>query len=223
MTLKRSLLQVFSGIFLFTACHCSEQIWINTSNVSLALALDEEESFLDAIENIGTLLAASLDEQPSSLLLQSSSQNIKEKSPQKIIIRNYDIQPTEKEKKAISFIVNTLANKSLMKIWKEKSALKKAGEKIHHLHPFRFLQHIFSEEDLKNDLKTIYKRNWVAGEFKKGIYESLADERGKQNLTHEHIHDFAATLGINSDLIKPSIARGDWDDFVSTLIKHLSY
>ncbi len=137
------------------------------------------------------------------------------------VVRNYKIPATKNEQEIVQYIVITMANKSLAKIWKERNALKKAGDKLEHLHPFRFLLAIFTNEEAKAAMASLKGREWVWGEFKKGLYTSLTEEHEKRNLKVEHVNDFAEQLGIQSQLILPAIKNCDWDELVSALIKHV--
>jgi hypothetical protein len=135
--------------------------------------------------------------------------------------RDYSEEVTDQEKENIAYIVKTLGNKSLPKIYREKEALKKAGDKIDHVHPLRFLMTIFTNEELKAAICNIRESRWVWGEFKKGLFNSLKDESKNKNMNDEYIQHFATTVHINPALINPPINRSDWDGLISTLIKNV--
>ena len=135
--------------------------------------------------------------------------------------RDYYAEITPIEKEFIAFIVSTLGNKSLTKIWKEKSSLKKAGDKIDHIHPLKFLSVIFSDEQLKVAIANLKESRWVWNEFKSGLYSTLTEELANENISEEHILDFADQLDIDVALITPSITQADWDEFFSVLIKNV--
>ncbi len=135
--------------------------------------------------------------------------------------RDYNTEVTPLEKEFISFIVSTLGNKSLAKIWKEKSSLKKAGEKIDHIHPLKFLSVVFTDEELKVAIANLKETRWIWNEFKSGLFSSLSEELANENMPEEYILDFSFRLGIDASLIKPSISQADWDEFFSVLIKNV--
>ncbi len=135
--------------------------------------------------------------------------------------RNYNIEISPMEMEYIYFIISTLGNKSLAKIWKEESSLKKAGDRIDHIHPLKFLMAIFTDEDLKVAIANLRESHWVWGKFKNGLYDSLSDELANDNMPFEYIQDFADTLGIDMMLILPSISQSNWDELLSILIKNV--
>ena len=137
------------------------------------------------------------------------------------VVRNYWAPATKTEQEIVQHIIITMGNKSLAKIWNERNALKKAGDKLDNLHPFRFLLAIFTNEEAKAAMASLKGRSWVWGEFKKGLYVTLTEEEEKHNLKPEHIEDFAKQLGISSKLIIPALKKCDWDELVTVLIKNV--
>lgn len=136
------------------------------------------------------------------------------------IARNYDAKVTSKEKEDISFIVTTLGRGSLKKLLTAKSSLKKAGTRVDHVHPLRFIGSIFSDEEMKVGILQIKERGgWVAKEFFNGMYESLTTESNLQNLKIEYITDFANYLEIDSNLVIKPIQDKDWKGLISILIE----
>lgn len=135
--------------------------------------------------------------------------------------RDYSYPASDDEKELIAFIVTTLGNKPLTKIYREKDALKKAGDKIDHIHPLRFLEVVFTDEELKASIANIRESRWVWGEFKKGLFNSLKDETKNRNVTSEYIADFANTVNIDPQLIVPYFLQLDWDGLIFALIKNV--
>jgi hypothetical protein len=129
---------------------------------------------------------------------------------------------TESEKKDLHFIMKTMATKSLTSLLKYKSQLEAAGERIDHIHPLRFLETVFSDEELKVYLHNIRKGNsWIKGEFFKGIKNSLQEEMNLGNLTDEMVFDFCFQFEIDPNLLLGHIHNHKWDDLIKTLIVHI--
>ena len=132
--------------------------------------------------------------------------------------RDYTVSVTKQEKKEMTYIITTLANDSLLSIGASRSSLKKAGDKIDHLHPFRFLMTIFTDEKLKAGIHAIRDRGgWTWEGFIDGITGSLKVEGGRNNLL-PYVSDFAEKVKIDPSLILPSLEKGKWSDFVNLLI-----
>lgn len=132
--------------------------------------------------------------------------------------RDYAVAVTKQEKKEISYIISTLANDSLLSIGTSRSSLKKAGDRIDHLHPLRFLMAIFTDEKLKAGTHAIRDRGgWTWEGFIDGITGSLKEEGGRHNLL-PFVSDFAEKVKIDPSLILPSLEKGKWSEFVDLLI-----
>lgn len=135
-------------------------------------------------------------------------------------IRNYFAPITPTEKDDISKIVNTLGMSPYSTITKSESALKKAGDRIDHIHPLRFLLCIFQDDVMKASIAAMQNR-WVWGKFISGLKGHLEEEANRENLKIEYIHDLAGQLGIHPDLLYPSIVNHSWEQFVTLLIKYV--
>lgn len=139
--------------------------------------------------------------------------------------RNYEAEVTPKEKKKIRKIVTTLGFDSLVSIAKPstQSDLKSTGKDIDHIHPLRFLQVVFTDEEMKAGIAAIRNRaiGWIWDEFLGGLVTSLKEESGKKNLKPEFIRDFARNIPVHEDLIQTPLNEGRFKDFVNLLIDHV--
>lgn len=170
---------------------------------------------------LGRIFFSFLSLLPCAAFGKNSPVDMKNYRAVNVIWRDYHEQVTDQEKEYIAFIVTTLGNKPLTKIYKEKDNLKKIGDKIDHIHPLRFLMTVFTDEELKAAIANIKESRWVWGEFKKGLFNSLKDESKSKNMNIEFIQDFANTVEIDSSLIIPAINQSDWDGLISILIKNV--
>jgi hypothetical protein len=132
--------------------------------------------------------------------------------------RNYFAEVSTKEFEDLQFIIKTLGFKSLPKIIKEKGSLEKAGDRIDHLHPLRFLLLIFSNEELLAGVHNIRNRSWVWGEFSTNLKNTLREEADKNNIAADQIQDFAAKLSLDTDAITSPLQYRQWDTFVDLLL-----
>jgi len=135
--------------------------------------------------------------------------------------RDYNATLTQVEIDSISYIVNTLAFRSLVSILKCKGELEAAGDRVDQVHPLRFLEVIFTSEQLKAGIRSIRGRGWIWGDFLAGFKNSLATESQIGNMTKAQINDFAAKVGINPNIITPSIEARNWDQLMDSLITQI--
>lgn len=139
-----------------------------------------------------------------------------------IPFRDYSIPVTPEEKNIIATIVNTLGTKNTAEIWKSESYLTKIGAEIEHIHPFRFLLTVFTDEQMKASIQAIERGIFGPLVWKKffdnGLKKSLEYESNRNNLKQEYIDDFSAQIGIDSSIISPAIHNHQWKQLVSILI-----
>lgn len=136
--------------------------------------------------------------------------------------RDYFNSLSQADRDDIGYIVVTLANNSLFKILGHKSSLESAGDRVEHVHPFKFLETIFTNEELKVGIRNIQnKGGWVWSDFLEGITDSLTKEAAVDNLKEEYVKDFAKNVKIDQKLISPSLKKRDWKKFVQVLIDNV--
>lgn len=146
--------------------------------------------------------------------------NVQTKS-MKGVVRDYWIPVTASEKKDVAYIINTLGMSSLLKLNGEKSSIKKAGKRLDHLHPLRFLMCIFTDDEMIASMHAMDGRTWVWSEFKSGTVTTLETEADKNNLNPDQIEHFAAQIGISAGPILTLLANRQWDNFISHLLANV--
>lgn len=175
--------------------------------------VSHDDSFLDVME-----FAASKLGRDTEIHVRIAGDTIVMKAGRKDEPRDYYSPLTKNEKADLTYILNTMARNSLASIATHRSSLKKAGERIDHLHPLRFLLAIFTDEELKADVNAIRGRHFVWKEFLSGITGSLETESKIKNLKSEYIRDFCKVLKIDEKKIAPLIKEEKWKDLVNVLI-----
>lgn len=157
-----------------------------------------------------TMLSLNIDVYPDYYLVRASKKSG--------VTRNYDVPMTEDEKKDIAFILTTLAKSSLTSLASSKSSLNKAGDRIDHIHPFRFLSFVFTDEQLKTCVSAIRSRSWVWDHFFDGLQRSLKEESQKNNLTASQVNEFASLIGVAAAPIQNAVNNKRWKELVNFLI-----
>lgn len=138
--------------------------------------------------------------------------------------RSYENAPSSEEKDYITYIVKTLGFESILTINGQKSRLKQRGEKIKKVHPLRFLETIFLDEESKAGMIAIQDRtSFIKNNFCDGIIGSLKEENDRKNLL-PYLSDFRKNLGISAKDFIPlenSLKENDYKGFVNGLIEIL--
>lgn len=229
-------LLIMIGSFASTALMSETITLVNSIGEKIHLEIGDAEPFLEVVDRIQTCYAE-IDEEAlkpkdegiqqfanQRPLLNNSRFNFEISSAgvtvraKKTAWRDYSISVAKEDKKDIHFIITTLARDSLIRIGTSRSSLKRAGERIDHLHPFRFLMAIFTDEELKAGAHAIRDRGgWTWEGFTDGIIGSLKEEAARDNVL-QFASDFAKKVKIDSSLITPLLEKGKWEDFVNVLI-----
>lgn len=192
---------------------------------TFSLKIDSSEPFDEVIDQIQDCLNQQDIEEATVLISDEASSN----SFSMLIPRNYETKEknhkardysspvTKEEKENISLIICSLANYNKKDLLTNRSHLKSVGDKIRHIHPFRFLECVFTDEELKVNLSVIRHKEMVWDKYYKGLKKSLMEESQRKNL-EPFIHDFAARIGVNALDILPFIRGNQWNEFIDFLI-----
>lgn len=135
--------------------------------------------------------------------------------------RDYSASVSKNEKADIAFIVKTMAYDSLFSIGKKRPDLKKAGGRIEHVHPFRFLMTVFQDEELKCGIAAIRDQIcWVKNGFFDGLIGSLKEENSRNNLM-PYVDDFSTSVKVPSKNIESLLKNGAYQEFIDYLIDNI--
>jgi|GEM_PF-2884299 len=135
--------------------------------------------------------------------------------------RNYQIPATAKQADMITYVITTMGFKGYGTLFKEREKLKATKKPLINLHPFRFLEVIFTGEETIAAMPNIKDKRFVWPEFKNGLYPSLTEEAQKGNLKIDDVKDFAHNVKVDPKVIIPAIKAKDWDQLVELLIENV--
>lgn len=224
---------LFAGGSLIPQTLLSETLTlVNAAGENIEIELGATDRFLDVLEYIQSyfqdngFLAKGCQE-PHSLAFNPGQFDLTFSHAGVVVRakntewRDYQASVSKDEKKDVAYVIKTLGFESLLSIGQKRSSLKKAGDRIDHLHPFRFLMTVFNDEELKAGIHAIKDRGgWVWSGFVDGIVGSLSDEAKNQNLL-QFSSDFAQKVKIDPALISPYLQQGLWGDFLNVLLNHI--
>lgn len=202
------------------------EVFFNTyDGKEFVFDIDPEESVSCLMDAMSLLI----DEAPEEIFIESAIEDgewrqsftIQKQGEALGYPRNYENPVTADEKADIHFIVTSLATRSLISLAMAKDDLEKAGDRIDHVHPLRFLMTIFTDEELKAGMKKIRGKRWVWNRFTAGLKQSLVTESSINNIKDEHVTDFASQIELTTDIIYPTILKQRWDEFIDLLITHV--
>ncbi len=132
--------------------------------------------------------------------------------------RDFYYQPNNEEIRNISYVVKTLANKSEISLLVYAGSIETAGNNTAHIHPLKFLQVIFADEELKVGMRVVKGKSMVWKKFRGGIADSLADEQVVGNMHIGYLVDFCNAVGLNIKLVQNLYEQGQWKDFIDAVV-----
>lgn len=212
-------LMVFSNF----ALDAKEVIVTPSEGESFVLDVEPTAPFLEIFEQIQERLVErdrGGDKEEVSFSYSLGFPGIYAKKGKPASVRNYYANVTPSEKENIRFIIRSLAKYNWAQLAKEESSLKRAGDKINHVHPLRFLQTVFTDEELKVGIHVIRNKSLVWGEYYDGIRKSLNDETDLNNLL-QFLPDFAHHVGVHLDSLLPYAQSRQWSALIDILIQSL--
>lgn len=205
---------IFTSITLYGI-----DIYVESSQgETFCFSIEGEESISGLQEYLAKAIDVPANKQ--TIVIKEAQADL-ERKPTKLP-RPYDRAPTAAEKKDISLIINTLAEKSLMSLWGYRSCLEEAGDRINNLHPLQFFLYVFTDPGLKENMKAIKKRGGIVwGDFIGGMAETLTEESKRRNITEAQVNNFAEKVGVDPKPLIPLAQQNKWQDFISLVIKQM--
>ena len=236
----KALKVLFFSVIAMTIASISfaDEIVIKTEiDETLKMDIQPEDSFLNVLESINLCFDSYQSDTPDtvvedSLLTESALKKftmdvfVAGSKVSKVVAkqskntpRNYWNPVTPEEKKDVSLILKTLATVHPIKLLGHKKKLENAGDRVDHLHPFKWLMCILTDEELKVYVHTLEDQRGMAWKgFLNGTTKSLEQESSLGNLKPEYINDFSAQLKIDPNAIIPALKDRRWEKFVEIVI-----
>ncbi|NGX49658.1 MAG: hypothetical protein K940chlam5_01257 [Candidatus Anoxychlamydiales bacterium] len=131
-----------------------------------------------------------------------------------------ELPRTFEDEKKIDDLITTLGitGKITLLLHHEKR-LRKMGDELRYIHPFRFVGYIFSHPELKEHMAVIFDDYFKRTNFVKD-YAQTMDIYDLRNKLVMYLDDFASELDISVDKIKPYIDNRDWEGLLRFLISY---
>lgn len=207
---------------------CEEEIEVRTpSGERIVLEIEPQDTFANVMQKIKSEISmieiekgarVGIDEPtPTEYALDfmASTDGVKK-------ARDYSEKMSKSDKEDIHYIVTTLAKSSLTKLWGAESSLKRAGDRVDHVHPLNFLRYCFTDDELKGSFHCIRDRGGkIWKEFFNGLRDSLDEESKRDNMTEEFVIDFAGKVDVKAGKILPAIEKRNWEHFIEILLKEI--
>jgi hypothetical protein len=131
-----------------------------------------------------------------------------------------ELPRTEEDEKKIEDVITSMGihGKITLLLHHEKR-LRKAGDELRYLHPFKFLGYVFSHPQLKAYMRVIFDDYFKRTNFIKDFSQTMDIYDLKNKLTI-YIEDFGNEINVPDYKIAPFIKNKDWEGLVRFLINH---
>lgn len=205
----RQLGMLFAGLIFITQLGALEgkEIHFRAANgQKLTLDVEDHEPFNAVVDRVGFFF-----NNRSWMVSRAAEEHF----------RDYDKPATDEQVKMITMVITTMGFEGYTELWKKRKKLRDTRVPLIDLHPFRFLEVIFTGEDTIAAMSNIKDKTFVWPKFKEGLYPSLTEEAAKGNLKVKDIKDFAKNVKVDAKLLIPTIEKKDWDQLVKVLIDHV--
>ncbi|MEG0037213.1 MAG: hypothetical protein RR733_03625 [Victivallaceae bacterium] len=136
--------------------------------------------------------------------------------------KKYTEPLTSQDEQDIRYVVSSCANKSSLGIAMSQSEIMAALGRIQSLHPFNFLESIHSDSKLKSEFIEMQNRSWIWNLFISRLKEIFASVKAKGLFLDKDIADFAASIGMETEVISSLIDKGLWDDLINLYLNQIS-
>jgi len=122
------------------------------------------------------------------------------------------------EKKVIEKIVTAMGEKRLDELMWNQSEMKKWGKQIHHVHPLRFLGHVFSDSYLKSCVQRFRGSSFKWDNFIDGYASRMREEAASANL-EKHVQGFCDFMRIDLEPVQQLVSVGNYEGLVIHLLQ----
>lgn len=218
---KKKIFLAVASLAITCSLTGAEVVLEGDAGETLTFEVPPEASFVNVLETIQQQMHA-LDDSDESIFemtILDGERLVVSKSKGKSDKRDYFAPLTQSNIDDINFIVKTLATHSKIGLAGYESSLKKAGKNIDKVHPLRFLQCIFTSEELKGYASVIRGNGgYIWKKFLGGFVKTFKEEMKAGNVPENFILDFASQIKIDVNLIYPAYKAQNWDEFVGALI-----
>ncbi len=130
-----------------------------------------------------------------------------------------ELPRTKEDEGKIEDLISSLGKHGKVSLlFNHQTRLRKIGDEVRYIHPFKFLGYIFSHENLKKHMVSIFEDYFKRTNFVDGISETF-DIYDLSNRLFIYLDDFCSEINISPDEIREFLVNKDW----SNLVKYLVY
>jgi hypothetical protein len=134
---------------------------------------------------------------------------------------------TEEEERILYQIIDALGNWGIAELYKKEDEMIAMGNKVQHVHPFKFLETVLKTPHLKKSMRliedgffgTLKWREFFKGSDQSPGFSAKCEREHKLNNLEPYIVGFCLTVKANPEQIRFFVEKKDWEGLVRFLIK----
>jgi hypothetical protein len=127
---------------------------------------------------------------------------------------------SEERAEVIEEIVTTMGETSVPMLLFKKKQLEELSKKLKGMGSFNFLGYIFTHPELKEYMKEIAESSWKFDGIMKSTRKGFDRDKAAGTIW-DQIPGFAKLLDVSEEKLTQFAEKGDWDDLVQYLVKHV--
>ena len=128
-----------------------------------------------------------------------------------------ELEITDQDKINIYKLLTTLGKTHMPFLLAQKGNLEKIGDKIYHVHSFRFLAFILSDQTLMHSMRQIKKSFFKWRNFAGGFTEKM-NKLYSEDEVKKYVKSFAEELNVDEKSIRKYVEQKDWENLLKYLI-----
>lgn len=197
------------GIVLLLLSSCCPNSYGSQKNIKNSTAINHESATLREEDRASFRLRR---------LFPRDDQVHKGFSEVQASFKKYEDQLTDQDKRDISFVVSSGAEKSSISLAMSQGEIKSALNRIRGLHPLSLIKMLAENPSLIEGMRKMQGRDWIWNMFLDEMKEvfSLAASQGV--ITEENIAAFASSLHLDTGTVS-SIVHGErWPELLDIVI-----
>ena len=129
----------------------------------------------------------------------------------------YQLALTQTDRELIYKIIDTMARDNVIKLGLKRKSMQRKGKLVRHVHPLRFLGHIFADRHLHHCMREIHRSSFKWHGFVDGLSDRIKEEASRNNLLL-YVPAFAQQVNGDEKKITHYIEKRDWEGLVKCLL-----
>lgn len=142
----------------------------------------------------------------------------REKISFKPYFKPYEDHVSEQDRRDISFVVSSAAEKSPLSLAMSQQEIKKALQRLSTVHPLALLQAVSEDPSLLLGLKKMQERDWVWDLFMTELNRSFSEAASQGVIKESDVSTFSTNLGLDKETVSSFVREERWHQLLAILI-----